>query len=332
VDDFRGGRGGERAQQADATGPVRMPLDVPDDVNEPDSPLDAPLADAKKPVAPAEPDQSSPGIQVDRRVRRGQGEGTVASSSSSPDVFKNLSVRPTPSSGAKRDEVAQTPVGRPATPATPTVGDGDSRPTLGLPPKAPAPVDSDQDQPATPADEQPASPAPADGDDEVVKPSKPVEPTGSDNPDHPPLPPTSYDHNDGHNADDSPVADNPAAPVPAPSPVPSPAPAGDDGTLSPAPAPAPLPGGNTYDLLDHDAPSPTPITDEIPLSEDQIGGLFAPPQPVDGELIVPVSDPQIRGLGTLPPPQPAMQLLPEPTGGLVAVIAAVFGLSRRRRR
>ena len=100
-----------------------------------------------------------------------------------------------------------------------------------------------------------------------------------------------------------------------------------------------VPGGGNYDLLDHE-PSPTAITDALPpMSTDTPAMDLSPMDSAD------LTPPDLRADGAPPTsavsldlsggdgaPQPSMQVLPEPSAGIVALIAGGIGLSRQRRR
>src|SRR5262249_15378339 len=154
--------------------------------------------------------------------------------------------------------------------------EGETRPTLGLPPKHSTDNSSGSGQ----HQETTADNGAPTGDHQ--NPPKTPEETPIASPAQPPsgqLPPDRFGH-DGQSSnhgqqDNSPTAPTapstpapvtpaPETPVPqSPGGAPSGQPAGDDGSLSPAAPAAPLPGGDSYDLLGHDAPPATPITDEL---------------------------------------------------------------------
>jgi hypothetical protein len=239
-----------------------------------------------------------------------------------------------------------------AKPAEPSHSDGGIRPTLGLPPQHhntpdgegardperptqtpsdnappkddhqqyqyhppvnPNPTNGGGTQPTTPSSptETPVNPAPGMGGDPVGI------PTPSTPPSSPPSSPTDQPNQPPNQPTDAP-----------------PTPAGDDGSWQPAMPAPPLTGDGSYDLLKHGAPAPTPITDAMSPATPSDGASFNLPAAGDADGVpAPAQTGTVQSV--LPSgsndPQPALSTLPEPSVGLVALVAGMFGLARRHR-
>lgn len=343
VDDFRGASGGGRSSDANdaLSSPVRQPLEVPPTIDpkavEAER-IDNGTADAgaksTRPIdAPSTPVGTTPGGEVNRKVRRGSNE-SAAATNTPPKSYDNLSIHGSGSGGHKSDrvEIAKAPA-TPPTPPAPAEPVGGSRPTLGLPPG--------ESQDATSGDAQhdivkPDSEKPAQdehhgattGGGEI----DPVTPPG----DHETGGPTGESESGGDQSDHQQSGGNPVVGDQSGGAI-----DGDGGSFQlPPPTTPPLEGGaNNYDLLDHDAPPATPISDALPPAsfETPAMDLVA----MDGAELI---SPDLRSVDAPPtpaapldlgdggsPPQPSMQVLPEPSAGLVALVAGLVGFARRRR-
>ncbi|CAN5562465.1 hypothetical protein BH09PLA1_BH09PLA1_00940 [soil metagenome] len=353
VDDFRGSGGGSSVKETPGE-TVRQTLEVPKLIDP--KQVEPSIADAGAKAASPDHASQSPAGEVNRRIRRGTSEDLAANQSANPtgnpggtpaaDRFKNLSIHGS-GAGDHAAERTQVATGAPA-PAAASDKSGETRPTLSLPPKAPQGQSTDSEQrddtaPDRAPDQQPGEKVkqgdehhdeglPIGGSADPIRPAPPVirnfppgqtgrNETGRNQTGHNELGGNqSYGHDGEHQSTG--------------------APAGDDGGFRPPPV-KPLPGGSSYDLLDHDAPSPTPIADDMPPVSDEVPSLGAPairddqflPPVLSDEQIQPspVAAMQLLGM-TRSPLTPSMQVLPEPSAAIVALIAGAIGLARRRRQ